>query len=311
MVCMSDVAQKKWARVLHHRLLHHRHACDRSIRARWILAQDLGTDTMSLSARNERNLTVDGITINIHTMADAVASIVSAAQQDQSFHVCTLNLDHVRHLNANGDFRESYRRARFVTADGFPIVVLGRLARAPIQRTTGADLVEPVCEAAARNGLPIYLLGSDPPTLAECEKRLCDRYEGLKVAGSFSPGRGFEAHSAEADDSIERVRASGAKLCFLALGSPKQEVFAARCVDRLPGVGFLCIGAAIDFVAGKQERAPGFAQRNGLEWFWRLTREPRRLGPRYARCAAALPSLVANTIPQIIDARMGTLKWRQ
>ena len=171
---------------------------------------------MNLSARNQRNLTVDGITINIHTMADAVASIVAAAQHNESFHVCTLNLDHVRHLNANGDFRESYRRARFVTADGFPIVVLGRLARAPIQRTTGADLIEPVCEAAARNDLPIFLLGSDPPTLAECEKRLCARYEGLKVAGSFSPGRGFEANSAEADESIERVRASGAKLCFLA-----------------------------------------------------------------------------------------------
>jgi exopolysaccharide biosynthesis WecB/TagA/CpsF family protein len=266
---------------------------------------------MSLSARRRRNLSVDGITINLHTMDEAVNSIVSAAQQQQSFHVCTLNLDHVSHLSANGDFRESYRRARFVSADGFPIVVLGRLVRAPIRRTTGADLIEPVCEAAARNDLSIFLLGSDPSTLAKCEARLCERYPGLKVAGSFSPGRGFDPHSAEADDAIERVRASGARLCFLALGSPKQEVFAARCVDRLPGVGFLCIGAAIDFVAGKQDRAPGFAQRNGLEWFWRLTRNPRRLGPRYARCAAALPSLLANTLPQIIDARMGTLKWRQ
>jgi N-acetylglucosaminyldiphosphoundecaprenol N-acetyl-beta-D-mannosaminyltransferase len=271
---------------------------------------NLGTDTMSLSAGNERNLTVDGITINIHTMDDAVASIVSAAQEDQSFHVCTLNLDHVRHLNANDAFRESYRRARFVTADGFPIVVLGRLARARTQRTTGADLIEPVCEAASRNNLPIFLLGSKPSTLAECERRLGARYDGLQIAGRYSPGNGFDPSSAEADDCIERVRASGAKLCFLALGSPKQEVFAARCVDRLPGTGFLCIGAAIDFIAGTQERAPGFAQRNGLEWFWRLVREPRRLGPRYARCAAALPSLLASTLPQIIDARMGTLKWR-
>jgi exopolysaccharide biosynthesis WecB/TagA/CpsF family protein len=263
------------------------------------------------NARAERNLTVDGITINLRTMDDAVAAIVSAAQQGESFHVCTLNLDHVRHLGANDDFRESYRRARFVTADGFPIVVLGRLARAPIRRTTGADLIEPVCEAASRNNLPIFLFGSQPSTLAECEKRLCGRYPGLQVAGCFSPGLGFQPDSAEADDAIERVRASGAKLCFLALGSPKQEVYAARCIDRLPGVGFLCIGAAIDFVAGTQERAPGFAQRNGLEWFWRLTREPRRLGPRYARCAAAIPGLLANTLPQIINARMGTLKWRQ
>jgi hypothetical protein len=77
--------------------LHHRHAHQRFIGG----AMNLGTDTMSLSAGNERNLTVDGITINIHTMDDAVASIVSAAQRDESFHVCTMNLDHVRHLNAN------------------------------------------------------------------------------------------------------------------------------------------------------------------------------------------------------------------
>src|SRR5215218_6602694 len=120
---------------------------------------------MALSAQPERKLSVDGITINLHSMDDAVASIVSAAQQDQSFHVCTLNLDHVTHLNTNDDFRDSYCRARFVTADGFPIVVLGRLARAPIQRTAGADLIEPVCEAASHNNLPIFLLGSKSSTL--------------------------------------------------------------------------------------------------------------------------------------------------
>jgi exopolysaccharide biosynthesis WecB/TagA/CpsF family protein len=243
-------------------------------------------------------------------MDDAVSSIVAAAQRDESFHVCTLNLDHVRHLNANDDFRESYRRARFVTADGFPIVVLGRLAKARIRRTTGADLVEPVCDAASRHGLPVFLLGSNPDTLKETTRRLCERYRGLEIAGQHSPGPGFDPFSSEADEAIERLRASGAPLCCLALGSPKQEIFADRCLDKV-GSGLLCVGAALDFIAGTQVRAPRLAQRIWLEWLWRMSRNPRRFAPRYARCVAALPWLLANTVPQIIDARMGTLKWRQ
>jgi exopolysaccharide biosynthesis WecB/TagA/CpsF family protein len=264
-----------------------------------------------LNARSERNLTVDGITVNVPTMQDAIASIIAAAQQRQAFSVCTMNLDHVVHLNSHEQFRDAYRRARFVTADGFPIVMLGRLAKSPIQRTTGADLIEPICEAASRQGLPVFFLGANPTTLAETSRRLCARYPGLQIAGTFSPGPRFDPYSEEADQAMERLAESGAPLCFLALGSPKQEIFAARCLDRVRGTGLLCIGAAIDFVAGTQTRAPKLARQMCLEWLWRAVRNPRRLGPRYARCVAVLPWLLANTIPQIIDARMGALKWRQ
>jgi exopolysaccharide biosynthesis WecB/TagA/CpsF family protein len=266
---------------------------------------------MVLNARTERNLTVDGIAINIPTMQEAISSIVSAAQQRQSFSVYTLNLDHVVHLNSHDDFRDAYRRARFVTADGFPIVVLGRLAKSPIRRTTGADLIEPICEEASRRGLPVFFLGSSPATLAVTERRLLERYPDLEIAGRFSPGQGFDPYSSEADEAMERLGASGAPLCFLALGSPKQEIFAARCLDRVRGAGLLCIGAALDFIAGTQVRAPRLMQQMCLEWAWRATRNPRRLVPRYARCVAALPGLLKDAIPQIIDARMGIPKWRQ
>lgn len=266
---------------------------------------------MVLDAHSERRLNIAGITVNVPTMEQAIDSIVSAAQRRQTFSVCTLNLDHVVHLNAHDDFRNAYRRASFVTADGFPIVVLGRLAKTPIRRTTGADLIEPICEEASRLGLPVFFLGSSPATLAESSRRLRARYPRLEIAGSFSPGRRFDPYSSEADEAIERLRESRAPLCFLALGSPKQEIFAARCLDRVRGVGLLCIGAAIDFVAGTQVRAPRLAQQMCVEWLWRAVRNPRRLGPRYARCAAALPRLLANTLPQILDARVGTLKWRQ
>src|ERR1700687_222237 len=261
-------------------------------------------DILDAQTRQQRNLPVDGITINILSLPDAVSSIVSAAQHGDNFSVCTLNLDHVVQLQQRSDFRAAYRRARFVTADGFPIVVLSRLLGTRITRTTGADLVEPVCQEAQKRGLPIFMLGSNDRTLSITAKRLSERFRGLEVAGYYAPGAHFDPYSSEADFAIDRIRASGAKLCFVALGAPRQELFAARCLDQLNGTGLLCIGAALDFIAGTQTRAPSLTQKVGLEWVWRMWREPRRLGPRYARCIAVVPRLVARTIPQIVNARM-------
>jgi exopolysaccharide biosynthesis WecB/TagA/CpsF family protein len=259
---------------------------------------------LQTQAPHARNLTVDGVTVNISSLNEAVSSIVDAVEHGENFSVCTLNLDHVVQLQQKPDFRAAYRRARFVTADGFPIVVLSHLLGTPITRTTGADLVAPLCEAAGKRGLPIFLFGSDTPTLEKTATELRRRYEGLQIAGTFAPGRGFDAYSTEADAAIAQIRASGAKLCFLALGAPRQELFASRCIDELDGTACLCIGAALDFIAGTQVRAPMFTQRAGLEWAWRMLKDPRRLAPRYARCAAAVPRLIAGTLPQILNARM-------
>ena len=250
------------------------------------------------------SLTVDGIAINVPSLPEAVSSIVSAAQHGDNFSVCTLNLDHIVQLQQHANFRAAYRRARFVTADGFPIVVLSRLMGTRIERTTGADLVEPVCAEAGRKGLSVFLLGSNDRTLQMTAQHLTERYRGLQIAGHFAPGPGFDPYSSEADAAIERIRGSGAKLCFVALGAPRQELFAARCLDELNGTGVLCIGAALDFIAGTQNRAPSIARKTGLEWAWRMLREPRRLGPRYVKCMTVVPRLVARTIPQIVQARM-------
>jgi exopolysaccharide biosynthesis WecB/TagA/CpsF family protein len=259
---------------------------------------------MSDHTQTHPNLTVDGIAINLPSLPEAVTSIVSAAQDGDNFSVCTLNLDHVVQLQQRPDFRAAYRRARFVTADGFPIVVLGRLLGTRMERTTGADLVEPVCKEAGKKGLPVFLLGSNERTLATSARRLSERFRGLQIAGCFSPGSNFDPYSKEADFAVDSIRASGAKLCFVALGAPRQELFAARCLDELNGTGMLCIGAALDFIAGTQTRAPSVTQKMGLEWAWRMLNNPRRLGPRYARCMAVVPRLVARTIPQIVNARM-------
>jgi exopolysaccharide biosynthesis WecB/TagA/CpsF family protein len=260
---------------------------------------------MDTHTHHPGDLAIDGISINVLSMDDAISAITSATRSGDSFSVCTLNLDHVAQLQRRPDFRAAYRRARFVTADGFPIVALGRLAGTPIRRTTGADLVRPLCARAGQEGLPVFLLGSSALTLHRAARRLAARFDGLRIVGCHAPGNRFDPHSGEADEAIARIRASGAKLCFVALGAPRQEIFAARCLDELSGTGLLCVGAALDFIANTQSRAPVFTQKTGLEWAWRMLRDPRRLGPRYARCMAVVPQLVARSIPQIVNARRG------
>ena len=249
---------------------------------------------------------VEGITVNISSLPHAIAEIGVAARQAHNFCAFTLNLDHCTKIRSDRRFRTAYRRARFVTADGFPIVLLGRLAGAQVGRTTGADLAEPLCVEAARNRLPVVLFGPNIRTLRRAEARLHERISGLNIVDAFAPGPNFDPESLEADLAIERIRQSGARLCLVALGAPRQEIFSARCIDMVSGMGFVCVGAALDFIAGTESRAPAFFRNNGLEWLWRLSSNPRRLGLRYLRCAAAVPRLIVGVIPQAVSSR-----WRR
>jgi len=260
---------------------------------------------MSEPSARRHAFRVEGISVNTLSLPHAVAAIGAAAREPHSFCAFTLNLDHCTKLRSDRSFRTAYRRARFVTADGFPIVLLGRLAGVPVRRTTGADLAEPLCAVAASNGLGVVLFGPNARTLRFAQTKLNERVRGLEIVDAFAPGPNFDPESQEADLAIERIRQSGARLCLVALGAPRQELFAARCVDMIPGMGFVCVGAALDFIAGTETRAPPFFQNNGLEWLWRFSSNPRRLGLRYLRCAAAVPRLVADVIPQAVTSRWG------
>jgi N-acetylglucosaminyldiphosphoundecaprenol N-acetyl-beta-D-mannosaminyltransferase len=258
-----------------------------------------------MAARNAsaQQFAVDGILVNLMSMSKAVAAIINAALAARSFIVCTLNIDHLAKLRTMPKFRESYEKAEFVTADGFPIVILGRLAGSEVSRTTGADLVEPLCREAASHGLSVFFFGSTMETLAECARRLESRYPALKVAGMLAPGQNFDPYSREADEAISIIRNAQARMCFLALGAPRQELFAVRCSELIPETGFLCVGAALNFIAGTERRAPQAVQRVDLEWLWRLAHDPRRLGGRYARGLSAFVRLAVRETSSMMSAR--------
>ncbi len=231
---------------------------------------------------------VDGQRINIDSMESAVRASMDRARNGIGFTFFTLNLDHLCKRRQFDMFRGCYDRATMISADGAPIVWLARSVRAPIERTTGADLVRPMIAAAARDGISVFFFGTSNDVLSETIEKLQAEYPDLIVAGHEAPPMGFDPLSEEAVAAAERIAASGAGLCFVALGAPKQELFADLAFELHRKVGFFCVGAALDFIAGHQKRAPEFMANNGLEWLWRLIKNPTRLFQRYFDSALML-----------------------
>ena len=235
---------------------------------------------------------VDGWDITAPDLTSTISCIIDAAKSKKPFTVFTLNLDHLVKLRRNAAFRTAYAKASIVTADGAPVAWLAKFQNRDIERTTGADLMVPLAQAAAETRLPVFLFGSSASVMARAARDLGERTEGrLDIAGTLAPSGAFDPEGLEADQAIEKIRRSGAKLCFIALGAPKQEIFAERARAKGLDCGMICIGASLDFLAGTQVRAPQFMRNNGLEWVWRLATNPRRLGRRYAECAALFVDL--------------------
>ena len=237
---------------------------------------------------------VEDLRISALPLADVAALICHNAGSAAAQNVFTLNLDHVVKMRKDAMFREAYRRAGMITADGFPIVLACYLQGKRVSRVPGSDLIAPICAQAARSGKSIYLFGSSLQVLTSASRLLHERHPHLAIAGILAPPQGFDPTSEDARRCVETIGNSGADLCFVALGAPKQELFAEFGKSLLPHMSFVCIGAGLDFIAGTQVRAPYWMQRWGMEWLWRAASDPGRLVYRYLLCAAALPGFLAR-----------------
>ena len=256
--------------------------------------------------------------VNMVNMRRALDAIIGSALASKGFTFFTVNLDHMVKLGQSGPFREAYARADYITADGWPIVWLARgpdrrktsrpgsidrRKQPSLERTTGADLLEPMCREAAKHGLPLYFIGPSPASQAAGLRILGDRYPGLIVAGAETPQLPAEIDDAVIEDICGRLAKSGARVCVVSLGAPKQEVLADALHRRCPDIGFLCVGAALDFISGHSVRAPLWVQRAGMEWFWRMISDPKRLVGRYVGCGFTLVKLslpsIFKGVPQL------------
>ena len=178
-----------------------------------------------------------------------------------------------------------------VFCDGQPLVWFSKLLRDPLpERVAGSDLVPKLLERCARKGQSVFFFGSDEKTLGNLRSEVSRRFPGLRIAGAISPPMG-SIDSWDNEDYVRTIREARPDVLLVALGFPKQDVWIDRFRDALDVPLSIGIGASLDFIAGKQKRAPRWMQRCGLEWSWRLLSDPRRLCGRYARNFMALATL--------------------
>ena len=229
-----------------------------------------------------------GLDFDLLTQDELIAQVSDAIGRGSGGTIITPNVDICRRASRDPSLQRLVRNATIVVPDGMPVLWAAWLAGRPLkQRIAGADLIFSLSAAAADNSWPIYVLGGLPgtggsPGAAElAADRIASRYPGIKIAGAFSPPFPFDAKGGDIEGIRGSLVATQPKVVFVGLGFPKQERLIARLCGDLPGAWFIACGAAIPIAAGQLNRAHPALQRLGLEWVYRLVKEPRRLARRY------------------------------
>lgn len=234
-----------------------------------------------------------GIPISNHTLQSAAQLVASMAVGGDEFrYVVTPNLDHIVNLDSDATFQAAYQSASLIVADGWPVVLAGRLLGCDIpERVSGSDLVPATLSYANAMKLPlsVFILGGMGDVPERAAKRILTDYPHLKVAGYLSPPLGFERDPTECAAVCDHIRSSGANFIVVGLGSPKQEKWIYAVRGRMDFGVAVCAGATVDFLAGSVARAPLMVQKLGLEWLYRVLKEPKRLAGRYARGMILFP----------------------
>lgn len=215
------------------------------------------------------------------TRADVKVTLDGFVRAGTPHQVVTVNTDFVRLARGDAAFRQAINHSDLSVADGMPVVWTSRLLGHKLpERVTGVDVVEDGASLAAERGYRIFLLGAGPGVADKAAAELVLRYPGLHIAGTYAPPMGPFAHDEDAR-MIGLVRAARPDMLFVAFGAPRQDVWIAQHLHRLGVPVCVGVGGTFDFLAGRVPRAPLALQRAGLEWAYRLVREPRRLWRRY------------------------------
>jgi len=209
--------------------------------------------------------------------------IDATAQAGGRGYVCVAAVHTVMACQEDPELRAAVLASDFTVPDGQPLVwAMNLLGHRLNTRVYGPDLMAHACERAARTGRSFYLYGGREESLRRLAAELPERFPGLQLVGARqAPFRDLSPEEAEA--IAAEINASGAEVVWVGLGVPLQEKWMAAMRDRLEAPVLVGVGAAFDFHAGLKAQAPGWMQRLGLEWAFRLAKEPRRLWRRYLR----------------------------
>jgi N-acetylglucosaminyldiphosphoundecaprenol N-acetyl-beta-D-mannosaminyltransferase len=230
-----------------------------------------------------------GVRVSALNLGTAVDAIQRAISRRQRSYVCVCGAHGLVDCQSDPELKAVFNAATLVTPDGMPLVwELRRRGHDRAGRVYGPDLMLELFRRGHRH----YLYGATDATLDLLQERLAARFPQARIVGRFAPP--FRPLTPDEETDIaRRINATGADIVWVGIGAPKQERWMARMRDRLQPPVLIGVGAAFDFHAGLQPQAPGWMQRAGLEWAFRLRTEPRRLWRRYLRVVPGYMALLA------------------
>lgn len=237
-----------------------------------------------------------GCRVDGPTLAQALELIGEFIASGKPHHIVTLNAEMAYRASQDPLLRDIINRAALVTPDGAGVVLASRLLGSPVpERVAGADLVEALAAAAARQGWRLFLYGAAPGVAEKARDRLLARHPGLLVVGT---AHGYLSPEEERE-LLARLREARPDVLLVALGSPRQEYWIDRHLEELGIPVAMGVGGTLDVLAGEVSRAPRWMQRCGLEWFYRVVRDHRRV-----KRVLALPKFMLRVAGQALKKRI-------
>lgn len=216
-----------------------------------------------------------GVKVDMVGIDEAADKIMEFLDEDKVHAVFTPNSEIIMRAYRDAEFCKLLNGADLLTADGIGVVYASRILKKPInERAAGYDIARKVLKKMNDTGHKLFLFGGKPGVAEEAKEKLLIDYPNLNIVGT----RNGYFKSEEESEIVEEINSSGADMVFVCLGAPKQEEWINRNKENLKVRAALGIGGSLDVFAGRVERAPEIFCKLGLEWFYRLLKEPWRIG---------------------------------
>ena len=221
-----------------------------------------------------------GVGVDAIDMTAAVARVLAGVRDRVRGYVCVTGVHGIMEAQHDPELRGILNGSYMTTPDGMPTVWVGRAQGLAISRVYGPDLMLEVCKAGVASGVRHFFYGGADGVAPLLRERMVARIPGLMVVGTYTPP--FRPlNDREERELAQMLDSSRPDIVWVGLSTPKQERFMARYHQRLACSVMIGVGAAFDMHSGRTSQAPRWMQRSGLEWFYRLVTEPRRLWKRY------------------------------
>jgi len=228
-------------------------------------------------------INVLGVGISVLNLPGALEAIAAAVRERRKGYICVTGVHGVIEAQDDPDFKRILNGAFLCTPDGMPMVWAGKLnGHREMRRVYGPDLMLDICAWSETSGAKHFFYGGANGVAELLVRKLKEKFPKLQVVGTLTPP--FRALNEDEEKALaEQIRAAQPDIFWVGLSTPKQEKFMAEYLPKLDATVMIGVGAAFDFHSGRVKQAPRWMQRSGLEWFYRLCSEPRRLGKRYLR----------------------------